>query len=347
MVTISDIAERAGTSIAAVSLALNGKPGVGPELRERILAIAEELGYRRSKRPSRVISVLHVSRLGKAADDYQKGFVADYMKGIQLEAGRNGISVNVRFIQASSRDALRAAVLEGLDSASGGAGEPSRAEGLIVLGTELEREELLLFTELGKPKVFVDAYYPDLVLDFVDVDNTRAAFDIAAYLWGLGHRDFGIIGAEEAAPNYRLRETAFAEALAERGLRRSALRRYTVEPSFEGAREGVKAMIGRKAALPSALVCMNDLVALGALKALREAGIPVPGRVSVVGFDNTGPAAVSDPPLTSYEVSKQEIGRRALRLLLERIEEKDYRHSEKVMIAGELIVRGSAGEAPK
>lgn len=346
MVTISDIAERAGTSIAAVSLALNGKPGVGPELRERILGLADELGYRRAKKPSRVISVLHVSRrgaaIGAAIDDYQKSFVADYMNGIQLEAGRNAISVNVRFIQASTREELG----EAIGCAFGEGGASGRSEGFIVLGTELEREDLLLFSRLARPKVFVDSYYPDLVLDFVDIDNTRAAFDIAAYLWEKGHRDFGLVGMNEPTPNHRLRENAFAEALAERGLRRSALRRYSVEPTFEGAHEGMRSIIARKASLPTALVCVNDLVALGVLKALREAGIPVPGRVSVVGFDNTGPAAVSDPPLASYEVSKQEIGRRALKLLLERIEEKEQRHSEKVMIAGELIARGSAGEAP-
>lgn len=339
MVRISDIAERAGTSIAAVSLALNGKPGVGPELRERILAIADELDYRRSKRPSRVISVLHVSKRGKALDGYQKSFVADYMNGIQLEAGRNGISVDVRFIDAGDGAALKAGIAEACGE------KADRVEGLVVLGTELEREDLLLFSAVGKPTVFIDAYYPDLVLDFVDIDNTRAAFDIAGYLWGLGHREFGIVGAEEPCPNYRLREGAFAEAFAERGLKRSAVKRYAVKPSFEGALAGMRSAISRRGPLPTALICMNDIVALGVLKALRESGIAVPGRVSVIGFDNASSAAVSDPPLTSYEVSKREIGRRALKLLLERMEEKDFRHSEKVMIAGELVVRGSAGPA--
>jgi DNA-binding LacI/PurR family transcriptional regulator len=103
----------------------------------------------------------------------------------------------------------------------------------------------------------------------------------------------------------------------------------------------MRAILGRKTALPGALVCVNDLLALGTMKALREAGLEVPGRVSVVGFDNIGPAAVADPPLTTYEVSKRELGRRALKLLLERIEDREYSHSEKVMIAGELIERES------
>jgi DNA-binding LacI/PurR family transcriptional regulator len=334
MVTISDIAERAGTSIAAVSLALNGKPGVGPGLREKILALADELGYKRVHRPARVIAILHVSKEGVPLDDHQKSFVADYISGVQFEAGRNGISVDIRFVQNLSPESI------------GEATESSRAEGVIVLGTELEREDLLLFSDIGRPKVFIDAYYPDLVLDFVDIDNTRAAFDVADYLWKEGHRDIGLVGASEPEPNCRLREGSFSEALLERGLRKSNLRRYAVEPNFEGAYEAMRTLIAHKTVLPTALVCMNDLVALGVLKALREAAIPVPGRVSVVGFDNIGPAAVADPPLTTYEVSKREIGRRALKLLLERIEEKEFRHSEKVMIAGELVLRESSGPAP-
>ena len=77
------------------------------------------------------------------------------------------MSVDVRFVQGLSPESI------------GEATESSRAEGVIVLGTELEREDLLLFANIGRPKVFIDSYYPDLILDFVDIDNTRAAFDIA------------------------------------------------------------------------------------------------------------------------------------------------------------------------
>jgi len=339
MATIAEIAEKAGTSIAAVSLALNGKPGVGPELRGKILALAEEMGYKRSKRPSRSISILHLAKAEQGAAEYEKSFMADYANGIQLEAGREGLSVNIRFVESAPGERIGAAAAREAES--------SRAEGIVILGSDIAREDLLLLARLPRPKVFVDSYYPDINLDFIDIDNTRAAYDIAAYLWGLGHRDFGLVASAEPSPNFRLREGALAEALSERGLRRSALRRYTVEPSYEGSYRGFRQILGRKAARPpSALVCMNDLVALGVLRALRESGTSVPDQVSVIGFDNAAAAAVSDPPLSSYAVSKQEIGRRALRLLLERIEEKETGHSEKIMIAGELIPRASTGPAP-
>ncbi len=339
MATIAEIAEKAGTSIAAVSMALNGKPGVGPELREKILALAEEMGYKRSKRPSRSVSVLHLAKAEPGLAEYEKSFMADYMDGIQAEAGRSGLSVNIRFVQSAGPG-------QRIGAAAVREAESSRAAGIIILGSDVAREDLLLLAELPLPKVFVDSYYPDIKLDFIDIDNTRAAYDLAGYLWELGHRECGLVSSAEPSPNFKQRESAFEEALADKGLRRSALKRYTVEPSFEGSYRGFRQILGRKPArLPSALVCMNDLVALGVLRALREAGIAVPAQVSVLGFDNTPAAAVADPPLTSYSVSRQEIGRRALKLLLERIDEKEPAHSEKIMIAGELVPRASTGMA--
>ncbi|MBL8966924.1 MAG: LacI family DNA-binding transcriptional regulator, partial [Spirochaetaceae bacterium] len=329
MITIADIAERTGASIAAVSLALNGKPGVGPELRDRIVAEADRLGYRRLRRRSRVIRILHVSKHGRILNAHHKSFIADYLDGLQFEASRSGLVVDLRFLEGLTPATLQAAV------------EPAGAEGLVILGTELDRADVEELARLEAPKIFIDAYYPDLDLDFVDMDNARALYDITDHLWGLGHRDFGIVVGKIATPNFRLRELAFFEALAARAPAAAvrpdrvvprpapAPRRFAVDPSYEGAYEDMRALLAKNRPLPTALVCVNDIIALGAMKALKEAGRDVPGEISVVGFDNIELGALAEPGLTSYEVSKREIGRRALKLLLERLEDKEFRHSEK------------------
>lgn len=339
MVTIADIAEKTGSSIAAVSLALNGKPGVGAELRERILAEAESLGYRRLRRRSRVVKILHVSKHGRILNAQHKGFIADYLDGVQYEAGRSGLVIDLRFLEGLSAQSLESAL------------EPGGAEGLVVLGTELDRGDLEEISRLGLPKVFIDAYYPDLDLDFVDMDNTRALYDIVGYLWELGHRDLGLVVGKIASPNFRLRELAFAEAYS--ALAGSAVpgaARIAVDTTYDGAYEDMRSFLRKRRPLPTALVCVNDVVALGAMKALKESGRRVPEDISIVGFDNIDLGAVSEPPLTTYEVSKREIGRRALKLLLERMEDREFLHSEKVTIGGGLVRRSSAcapgGEAP-
>ncbi|HUW42173.1 MAG TPA: LacI family DNA-binding transcriptional regulator [Rectinemataceae bacterium] len=329
-VRVKDIAERLGVSATTVSLVLNNKPGAGGELRDKILRTARELGYRQ-QRPAEAgsICLLHIARHGRTLNRDHDVFIADYIEGLSHAAKQAGFSLEIMTFRPSPIEQILDAALH------------AQTDGFVVLGTELSGDDVESFRSLRRPLAFIDTYHEFLNFDFVDMNNEDSIFLLLDHLRGMGHRTIGFVKGAVETRNFRLREEGYVAGMAKLGLDVDRSLIYAVDQTFHGAYDDMKRIIAGSPRLPTALVCANDILASGCLKAFSDAGLLIPEDISIVGFDDLPLSAVMDPPLTTIQVSKAQIGRMAIQLLVARIRGDADMPSVKVLIGGKLIERRS------
>jgi len=339
-ITLQDIAKRARVSVASVSIALNNKQGVGAAKRQAILKIARELGYEfeppRAEQATRrgTIRFIKIIKSGHVLNRDHDIFISDYINGIEQEAPHHGYNLEIRSFQQAAIDH----VVDTIDN--------SELKGAIILGTELDHRDLQPFEALRIPVVALDTYYDFLQLDFVDMNNIDAMYNIVSHLYQQGHRDIGLVTSTIITRNFQLRRDGLTTALEHFGLPFRQERVFAVDSTFQGAYTDMAALLAQGVSLPPALFISNDIMAYGCIKAIKEAGLAVPADVSVIGFDDLPTSAVMEPPLTTYAVSKIRMGEIAFRILEERIESRPDMPSMKVSISGRLVIRGSVRRAP-
>jgi len=326
------IAKKAGVSTATVSLALNNRHGVSRRTRERILRIAKEVGYK--KRPSRglmrgTVQFLKIIRHGHTLNQDHNVFISDYIDGITHRAKDTQMRVEFSSVPATASLGDITLQMEQQDVA-----------GFLVLGTELSAEEVQAISSVQRPMVFLDTCHEFLPFDFVDMNNMDSVFLAVSRLVRAGHRSIGMVTSPVNVVNFRIREEGFRKALACLGRPVEEAMIFPVDSTFHGAYGEFSALLASGRAMPEGLFCCNDIVCLGVLRALREAGRRVPDDISLIGFDNLPASAHSDPPLTTIRVANKEIGSAAISLLKERIESPEKPCTE-VLIGGELVERQS------
>jgi DNA-binding LacI/PurR family transcriptional regulator len=334
-IRIKDIAAAAGVSPAAVSMALNSRPGIGEKTRQKILTIARSMKYdvERSSNllhnKKTTIRFLYISRHGHVVNHEHEVFIANYIDGMSQAASKFSFALEISTIlEGSIEEILKAA-------------KSDRIGGVIVLGTEMSKDELKGLSSINVPMVIIDNYDEVLAYDFVDMNNKESVFTAVAHLVSRGHRKIGIVESYVAIPNFAMRAEAFREAMKYHDLE---LRRefcFRVDSTFEGAYRDMSGALDERPELPTALFCSNDIIAYGCIKALREKAIRIPEDVSVIGFDNLPSSAMMEPALTTIEVSKQQIGRLAVQLLNDRILARNSQPTSKILVSGQLIERES------
>lgn len=333
--TIKDIAEQADVSIATVSLVLNNKPGVGDDTRKRILKIAQQMHYVISPRASSTttekgtVRFLKIARHGHTVNRDHNVFISDYIDGIVQSGKELQYKTEVTSFKSTPMEEIVATI----QSEQGLAGA-------IVLGTELTREDVLMFERVSLPIVFIDTFLDHVPFDFVDMNNIDSVFKVIEHFLSYGHREIGIVRSRFRTRNFSLRDRAFLEGMSSLGLELNRRFAFEVDSTFDGAYQDMARYLRGGARLPTALFCANDIIAFGVLKAFREMGVRVPDDVSVVGFDDLPTAALLDPPLTSIAVSKREIGSSAMRRLIARTRNATMPPT-KIVVGGTLIERES------
>ena len=331
--TIKDIAERAEVSIATVSLVLNNKPGVGQTTRSRILKIADDLKYHQRGGVATVtrgtIRFLKIARHGHTVNRDHTVFISDYIDGIVQTAKELYYKTEITSFRTTPIQEVAASVRHQSDLG-----------GAIVLGTELSRQDVVAFLDLPIPLVFIDTFLDYLPFDFVDMNNEDSVFKVIECFHRYGHEQIGIVRSSVKTRNFWLRDRAFHDAMQFLGSSIQPQFSFDVDSTFDGAYRDMCRHLRNGASLPTALFCINDIVAFGVLKALRETGVRVPDDVSIIGFDDLPTAALVDPPLTSIAVSKREIGSTAMSRLVQRIA-APHMPPVKTVIGGTLMERSS------
>ncbi|MDR3174884.1 MAG: LacI family DNA-binding transcriptional regulator [Treponema sp.] len=341
---IIDIAKAAEVSPSAVSLVLNNKPGVSGDVRKRILDIARGMGYHLDSRQegkgvSASIKLLKIAKHGHIVNERHNAFITEYLEGIEQGAKRHNYKLEVSFFNCTPIEEIVKAELN--------TGNDKKTDGLIVLGTEIFAHELSFFTVISRPIVFIDTYFPLALFDCIDMDNGDGVFRSIEYLYQMGHRSIGLIKSSYETRNFREREKNFREVMEYFSLPVQEDFIIPVDPTYEQAAVDMSRFLAKNSAranakpFPSSFFCMNDIIAYGCMKALREQGIAIPGDVSVIGFDDLPSSSITDPPLTSIRVSTYQIGERALEKLSERIDGTTNGQPEKILVSGKLMIRNS------
>ncbi|HEY2224567.1 LacI family DNA-binding transcriptional regulator [Actinomycetospora sp.] len=322
-VTIDDVARVAGVSRQTVSRAMNGKSEISAATRHRVLATIEELDYR----PSAFARGMRTQRAGTLAlilSDIANPFFPAVARGVFDAAAGRGLAVVVHNTDADA-DAEREATRAIVDSGAAGAigfFEALDDESLVALGRRL-------------PLVVADRRAPgegvaSVISDFAA--GTRAAVE---HLYEGGHTRLGMLdGAVGVDP---VRRQTFLAVLAQRGHPQPADHVVSGPPTVTAGSAAVRELLARHPEV-TAVFAFNDLLAIGAVRALREAGRRVPDDVAVVGYDDITMAALLDPPLTTVHTDKYELGRTLLEVLARRL---DGHTAEHRLLSPRLVVRGS------
>lgn len=308
-VRIRDIARKAGVSPATVSNALNGRGGVGDETQQKILDLAREMGYVREKPQDarRCVRLVVYKRHGQVVMDTQ--FFAELIEGVERECHKCGLELIISHIHME-KDTDHVERIDALLR------EPH--QGILLLATELRREDMPRFERAGVPLLVMDSLFHHLQLNTVVMNNVEAGYLATSRLIRSGHREVGLITASDAFDinNFSQRREGYGAAMREAGLEAGGV--WFVTPTLDGAYRDMRALLkGSKGALPTAFFAANDIIAVGAMRAMLEAGVRIPEDVSVIGMDDLSVCEVISPPLTTVRVSRAELGVVAVRRIVE------------------------------
>ncbi|TLS49237.1 LacI family transcriptional regulator [Paenibacillus antri] len=335
-VSMQTIADSLRLSKFAVSRALSGKPGVSEETRRSVLAAARALGYRLPKGAPEAEAAEPIGGAAYAliwmdpTMQNESSYWARLLTGVTTACRDLGWEHAVVSPRPDAPPTFPAYM------------DREACIGHIAVGT-LSAETLASVQAMGGPLVLLDHEEPLVRADAVLNANADGAELLTNHLLFAGRRSFVFVGDDAFAPSFRERWRGCRQAIdAFGGGKGARLRKWTVpyaEPRWADGLHATLAALGA-GELPDAFVCANDHIALETLRGLRRAGRRVPDDCAVAGFDNVEASAAGDPPLTTVELAKEALGRRAAEQLARR-KEKPGEQPEKILLSARLVPRAS------
>lgn len=330
---MNDIAKMAGVSKTAVSLTINGKEGVSEETRQKILNIITEQGYtplRKSRKESEnsigEVTFLVVTTSGVVRDNYRSlPFFSSLISALSADVSERHGSLHTVTIQSEDlTDKIS-------DVDKNGAG-------VLVLGTDLTREQVVMVKRYLPRVVFLDTYFEDVVADFVTMDNYQGAHLAGQYILEQSYREIGYFASEKLMSNFNKRRRGFGEALGAAGVKVDADNLYYISPT---GLEPNNVDLGKVAQnLPKAIFCENDYIAIRVIKAVQRLGLNVPNDVAVMGFDDIYEGTLISPELTTIHVPVEQMAKQALYQLVSQISDINW-NPQKTLVTTTLVKRQS------
>ena len=331
--TLNEIAQAANVSPTTVSFVLHNRPGVGAKTRARVMRLLQENGYAVVEKKNIAIGkhTLHLVKCAKTGElvDGNDGFVMSIMDA----AGKRAKDLGISFTLSSCSNESLGKTLENLQNQS--------VDGVIVIGTEIMRQDIEQLSNIKVPMVVVDNHMLFNNVSSVVMNNVEIAYEAVKYLYDLGHRNIGYIHGKLSIPNFEERHQGYRAALELLDLPYNNAFKVDVGTTTADACADMKRYLDSDPQLPTAFFCDNDMIAIGCMKALQSRGISIPGDVSIVGIDDISFCTMVDPALTTMRIAKEQIGERTVDMLLERMMNNDM-PVEKVCFGGQLVVRNSA-----
>ncbi len=325
--TIKELAKLAGVSPATVSLALNGKKGVGEEKRQEILRLANEKQYSYSKKSSsrnRNILFIKYSRLGSIYEE-NIPFITTVMDAAEKECHRLGYNLIIMNWIGNLQEAFKS-----IDYKS--------FFGVLILGTEISEEDYPTLDLVPLPFIVIDNSMPHYYCNCVAIDNRENAFRAVAWFLNQGYTDIGYVQGDQVIQNFKEREEGYRNALIEHGIPVEDEKIFTVPTTTLGAYESTRKRLEEGMKPPKCIFVDNDTMAIGIVKALVESEFRIPEDVSIIAFDDIPFAEVLSPSLSTVRVDKRLLGTLAISVLERTVEEENFR-TVKTVIAGDLILR--------
>ena len=333
--TVADVARQAGVSSATVSRCLNAPGLVNEATRERVLAAVTALGYRPNL-SARALAAGRTGTIGAVIPTMENAIFARGLQAFQEELGRRGYTL---LVASSSYD-------EALEEERIGTLAARGADGMLLIGHHRAGRIADFLASHRIPALVAWAYDPERArLPSIGFRNDRAMTRLAAAVIERGHERIGVISAGTAS-NDRARDRVEGIRAALRAAGRPSGGLPVIETvyGFDAGADAFRALMGGRAP-PTAVMCGNDVLAVGAMRAAREMGLHVPRDVSITGFDDIEVATLVDPPLTTVHVPHREMGRRAAEMLVGLVTRGDLA-TQSVELETEIRMRATLGPPP-
>jgi LacI family transcriptional regulator len=333
MATMKQVAERAGVSTSTVSHVINNTRTVSADVRQRVLAVIDEMRYI----PSAIARSLKNDRtrtIGIVVPDNTSPYFAGLIQGVEEAAFRLGY--NLILCNAVEDPGREAAHLRTLIE--------KRIDGLILVAGAVHAQLTELLRNQSIPMVLADHRLAGVHADYVGPDHARAGYLATRHLLDLGHRRIACVRGPADRPGCGERAHGYARALKEAGLAPDPANIVHTAPSSEGGFVAAQKLLAREVA-PTAVFATSDVLALGVLCAAAEVGVPVPQALSVVGCGDLPLAAYTRPRLTTVFYPTYRMGQAMAERLIARID-GDSGAVEHTILHGELVQRESSGAPP-
>lgn len=327
--TLKDVAREAHVSVASVSRALNGTGVVTERIRARVLEVATRLQYVPNS-GAQSLMTRRTRMIGVLLPDLQGEYFAELIRGIDIAARARGLHLLISTSHNGPEE-----VGEALRTMAG------RVDGLLIMAPHIDGHALQERLQGSLPVVLISTVDTDRTHSCVYVDNAASAYAMVTHLASCGHRFIAHIAGPAGNVDAQERLRGYRDALA-REL--PGAREYLVQGNFteeSGYRAGCEILAQTRR--PDAIFAANDMMAIGCLYAMTEAGVDVPGEIALAGFDDIPTARFVSPPLTTVRVKIADLGSRALDRLVDWIESPGEPHSFTETVPAQLVVRASSG----
>ncbi|MCB0732383.1 MAG: LacI family DNA-binding transcriptional regulator [Ignavibacteriae bacterium] len=328
MASLKDVAQKANVSITTVSRVINNNKNVNPDTRRIVLKAVKELDFRPSKFAQRLRVKSGKRKLvGLIVPDIQNPFYVDVVRGVEDMVYANDYAVIMcNFAQDEKKASLYIDIMraEGVD-------------GLIIAPTIHIVGKIKELIKNALPIVLIDRGIPGIDVDMVEVDNRKGASNAVELLISKGHKRIAYIGGIKEIPTSKLRHQGYLDAHKKYKIK---VDKDLIEFGNSKSESGriISEKLLSKKNRPTALFCGNNLITLGALETIHNLGLKIPSDVAIVGFDDMPWSISLNPPLTAIFQPGYEIGRSAVRMLLDRIDEPN-KTCAKVTLKTQLIER--------
>lgn len=333
---IREVARQSGVSMATVSRALNGRPDVSDTTRARIEQVANELGYlpnqqaralvrRRSDMVGLIWDTSYVHNMGRSP------FLTDLLVGLKMalvDTGYHLMLLSPRTAAGGVNGFVQAAMQHSLD-------------GVVLMGVDEHLPAVEVLIASGRPCVGLDLQVAGSHASYVSSDNTAGAAAAVEHLAALGHTRIATIAGPRALMTATARLTGYINTMADLGLEVPQGYVQNGDYFLPSGHHAMRTLLALDRP-PTAVFVASDQMAIGAMQAIADAGLDVPGDVSVVGFDDVEQASLIRPRLTTVSQDYLEIGQAAV-AMLRAIIDNDTRQPQPVVIPGHLVVRDSTG----
>lgn len=332
-VTITDIAQRAGVTTGAVSLAMNGKPGVSDATRERIQRIAEELNWRpnhaaktlRGKPPQSIGLVL--ARPEEVVGE--EVFFAKFLTGVQSVLSQRGYSLHLQMASGLAAESeIHAQWIS-----------DGRVDGILVLDPRIDDPRVSFLEHLGHPTIVVGGDNDSETLGSVRADDGRLMRTILDHLVGLGHERIGYVTGDQGFAHIRRRIDAFTDYSIEGGV-------WGIVLAGDFAPQRAKSATRRLLSSPrrpTALVYDSEVMAIAGMATIAEAGLSVPRDVSVVSWEDSATCQVLHPTVTALNRDAVTLGKLAATEMLQLLDHEPIEHPD---VEAVVVQRESSGPPP-
>ncbi|BCG60056.1 LacI family DNA-binding transcriptional regulator [Paenibacillus sp. URB8-2] len=328
-ITIKDVALRANVSPATVSRVLNKSKPVSKAIREKVMKVVEELNFNPNS-VARSLVMKESKLIGVLIPSIDNVFISRFVSVIEEEFFKHNYTT---LLCNTRRDA-------GLEKDYLNLMKDKYVDGVLLMTSNPKPHHIEFFDNFPIPAVF--AGHTDQTKRFasVNIDNYQAMYDAARYLIETGHRRIAFFGGPHIYGQVVERLSGYRQALADYGIEYEESLIFANDYDIEHGYENGMKLFPREDR-PTAICCMSDMVAIGAIRAAEEHGLSVPEDISIMGFDDVYLAKSYRPPLTTIRQPIQEISVQAAQMLLQQIKEKEEYMKEKRFLPHDIIVRGS------